>query len=378
MLEFFFFTLICATLFLFHRKMGFYVMVIGGAYFLAVLPNTGWDYTTYKQAFDASYISNRYPFFVTSSSLTAEPFYLWYSSFWGVVLPFEFPIFLASNFLFCLFISKIAFKKFQPYVLPIFWVMLLPVIFPTIFYFSPRSSISFFMLLAGFCLLFDKKYIYAGLLLFGGCMMHSQYLLIGALIGVTYFIFNKFYLDTKVYNNYILLSSAFLFIFLRLMEQISASVASALSFLPSMNIIAAKMNYFEEDGSTSGGFRATAILSVLVYPFLAYQIKQKVFQEKGNIFFGETLSKQTEKICTYLLLTLMIYGAVINLAFVETPHVAGRLARFSDYVGMGLIIPLFFRAYINEMAVKWIIIFFCLLAPVLYASLYMNVDWRIF
>ena len=162
------------------------------------------------------------------------------------------------------------------------------------------------------------------------------------------------------------------------MDKIGAIIASTLSFLPSVNIITAKMNYFEAEDGEKGGFRLTAILSILIYPVLALKLVKIISQTNVNLVFQSSVPKKNETLLVYLLFALMVYGAVINLAFLEVPHIAGRLSRFSDYVGMGLVLPLFLRLVFNELITNWVLIILCLLAPILFASLYGNVSWLIF
>lgn len=364
--------------FMFHKRVGFLIMTLGVTYFLLTLPSTGMDYGAYKQAFDNSYISADYPWFKTRSRLTAEPFYLWYSSFFGVVLPFGFPSFLAINFLICLGITKLLFNKFNPETILYFWLFFLPVILPTIFYFSPRSSLSFILVLWGFIGIIKKQYWWAALFLFGASMTHSQYLLSIFLIVGTYLCFYRVKFNYLVYKNIIIAISIILFLLLRFMDKIGLIIANLLSFLPSVNIITAKMNYFESEDGGSNGFRLTAILSIIIYPILSYNLVKIISKTKENFIFQSSEMRKSEITFVYLLFALMIYGAVINLAFIDEPHIAGRLSRFSDYVGMGIILPLYLRLVFTEATTDWVLIILCLLAPILFASLYLNVSWLIF
>lgn len=377
MLNYFLFTVICSMVFMFHKKLGLLFMIVGVFYFLLVLPTTGQDYDVYKQAYDQAYFSAQYPWFFSRTVLTSEPFYLWYNSFWGVILPLEFPGYLAINFLVCVLISKAVFRKLRPDNFAYYWMMFLPVIIPTIFYFSPRSSISFIFIFAGMMSLVHKRYWLAIFLLFLGCITHSQFLLIAFLIGITCVMFFRVNNDTNKYLRIIMISSMVLFVLLNFMNQISSTIVSFLSFLPSVGIIASKMHYFESEGG-SENFRITAILSIFIYPLLSYKLLKLITSKDENLIFLSSVTKKSEILFTYLLFALIVYGGVINISFISDPHVAGRLSRFSDYVGMGFVFPLFITLMYGEQALKWIVLFFCLLAPILFATLYVNVDWRIF
>lgn len=377
MLNYFLFTVICSMIFMFHKKIGFLFMVLGVFYFLVVLPTTGMDYDVYKQAFDGAYFSVEYPWFFSKTILTSEPFYLWYNSFWGAILPLGFPWYLAINFTICVLLSKFIFEKFKPDNYFYFWVMLLPVIIPTIFYFSPRSSISFILIFGGMMTLVQHRYLSAVFLFFVGCMTHSQFLLISFLIGFTYLLLYKAKNDQDRYLRIIKIFAVVLFVLLNFMSQISSLLVSFLSFLPSVDIIASKMHYFDSEGN-SESFRLTAILSVLIYPLLAYKLVKLITHSRQNLIFVSSVTKATEVLFIYLLFAVMVYGGIINLSFINDPHVAGRLSRLSDYVGMGLVLPLFIRLFLNEQTIKWVLILFCLLAPILFATLYVNVDWLIF
>jgi hypothetical protein len=362
---------------MFHKRIGFALLLAGVFYFLVVLPTTGWDYEVYKQAFDASYFSDKYPWFQSRTILTSEPFYLWYNSFWGVILPLGFSWYLAVNFLVCVVISKFTFKKFKPDHFLYFWLMFLPVIIPTVFYFSPRSSISFILIFCAMVTLTRHKYLWATLLFFMGCMTHSQFLLITFLIIGTYILLYRANYSEEKYMRIIKFLSIFLFIALNFMSQLSSVLVNFLSFLPTVKIIAAKMHYFESEDGENSSFRLTAILSILIYPILSYSLVKLISQSKRNLVFLDSIPKKTELLFTYMLFAIMAYGAVINLSFLNESHVAGRLSRLSDYIGMGLVLPLYMRLVLNEITTKWVLILFCLVAPLLFATLYINVDWNI-
>lgn len=367
---YYFLTILIAILFVYNKKYAYYSIILLGVVFLILIPSTGNDYVAYKHAFDNAYFTTLFPWFQTASYLTSEPFYLWYTSFWSVILPLEFPYFLAFNFIICVSMVHIFFKPLFKEHTYYFWVMLLPVIFPTIFYWSPRSSISFILILGGFLLLVNKRYWKSGVLLFLGCMMHSQFLLISFLIISTYFILLLYKSRPDKYLQIIIVISFILFVFLISIDKLTGWLSSSLSFLPSGVIITSKLGYFEREAESS--FRLTAVLSIAFYPVLA--ILLHLYKRKSNkmLFFNH---HEKDFVFTIMLLAVCLYGAVINLAFWDNPHVAGRLSRFSDYIGMGILIPTFFRTATKQDIAKVVVIFFCVISPFLYKSLYVNASW---
>ena len=94
MLAYLLFVLICVLICRISIRVSFYVLIIGCSVSLLLLPDTGADYGAYKDAYDNAYFTIEYPWFQTASSLTAEPAYKWYTSFFANVIPLGFSSFL--------------------------------------------------------------------------------------------------------------------------------------------------------------------------------------------------------------------------------------------------------------------------------------------
>ena len=75
----------------------------------------------------------------------------------------------------------------------------------------------------------------------------------------------------------------------------------------------------------------------------------------------------------YLFFAIFLYGCSINLAFFDVPHLAGRLARFSDYLGMAFLLPLYIKYRFGDNMLSLFLFFLCAITPFLYKDLYINV-----
>ena len=372
MISFYFFTIFCALFFCFNKKIGFIFLLFGCFYLLTVLPSTDLDYDVYKKSYDNAVFVSHFPWFESVSRLNSEPFYVWYTSFFGVIFSFEFPVFLGINFLICITLSFLALKN----ILDInnyyyFWMFLLPVIFPTIFYFSPRSSISFFAILLGFMFLFKEKYMYALLIIFCGVNLHSQFLPITMMILITFITFQILQKkDKESYIEITLFYGLLFFIFLKISSTLIVFLSDFLSFMPSSETVNSKLRYLTNSRS---GFRITSILSILIYPIISYHLLTLIKRDSSLFVLKEDKSK--ELIFGYMLFAITIYGAVINLAYINEPHLAGRLSRFSDYIGMCLLVPAYLISCEREHIANILIVLLCMISPFIYGTLYYNIHW---
>jgi len=358
--------MLTTVVFLFNKKASLVMVFIGASYFLYTLPTTGWDYDVYKITYENSYFTTSFPFFKTITRLTSEPFYLWYNSLIGVIIGQDFVYFLVINFIISAIVAHYTFKPFYKIYKYYFWIMIFPVIFPIIFYFSPRSSLSFFLVLFGFLLLITDRRKKSFLLFFIAINLHSQYLLIIALILITYYSFRTIQTQRKQkYFNTIIIYSLILYVFLFTLNSLTSVIGAIASFLPAEELIMVKLGYFEK---AERGIRITSILSVLVYPIFAFLMANK----DTSVFLT---NKKHDELLKYLILAIMAYGAVINIAFIDMPHVIGRLSRFSDYVGMTILIPTYFRLYFKRAVLNIVILLFALLSPILFPTIYINTDW---
>ncbi len=293
--------------------------------------------------------------------------YIWYTSLISVVTKLNFPFFLALNFLLCSFIISYSLKKVAGFNITIrssFYLYITPVIIPTIFYFSPRSSISFCFILLGFLTLSIRRKLSLGVLsLFVGFSFHSQYILVSLYILTLYLLSCYLRNLTKLTILRVnLIAAFFLLLFLLVLPYLQEIINSLFSFLPSASIALSKLHYIAEENESSGGFRVTAILSILVYPLLALAILNK-YKEKNPIIDNTFL---------FCMLGIVFFGAVVNIAFIGEPHVAGRLSRFSDYFSMGFLIPYSFYTYNKIFLGKIVALLLCLVAPLIFKTLYIN------
>ncbi|CAK8717254.1 hypothetical protein GKODMF_08845 [Candidatus Electrothrix gigas] len=357
---FYFFSLITTGIAFFSLRSSSIILVIGCSVFLYVLPpSIGGDYYTYQSAVENSYVSTEFPWFNTDSRFTSEPFYLFYSSFLGVLLFNSYQLFMIVNFIICYLISFFILRK-CPYknIFFFFWIASLPVIFPTIFYGSPRSSISLFLVLAGLFLLVDMKYLLSFCCFFLGISIHSQYFFISAVI-ILFYLLNK---KTKVSNKMILYTLLILLaIMLYKIELFLSLILFIFSFMPSGTVASSKMHYFEDARS---GMRFTAILSVFIFPFLIYSLRRV----KERLFFKE---EKKDKMLKKLFIAIVLTGGVLNIIFFNTPHLAGRLSRFSDYTSLILILPLFLLTKSHSKTTALTVLFILnLISPLLYKTIY--------
>ncbi|MCI5136889.1 MAG: hypothetical protein D3922_00400 [Candidatus Electrothrix sp. AR1] len=358
---FFFFSLITTTIAFFSLRVSAIILVIGCSVFLYLLPpSVGGDYSIYQNAVENSYVSKEYPWFKTEAGFSSEPLYLFYSSLLGVLLFKGYKLFMIANFIICYLISFLALRR-CPYknIFFFFWIATLPVIFPTIFYGSPRSSISFFFVLAGFFLLVDMKYLLSFCCFSLGVSFHSQYLFSSGVIISCYFLLKNSRNISKKLILYSLL--ALISICLFNIKFVLGLILFVFSFLPSGDIASAKMHYFEDARS---GIRFTSILSIFVYPILIY-----LFRSVKQVFFFK--EEEKEHMAKNLFLAMILSAGILNIIFFNNPHVAGRLSRFSDYSSLTLLVPIFFLAKSNSKTTVLTILFIInLISPLIYKSIY--------
>ncbi len=347
----------------FFTKRVLWIYIIGFSFFLLVMPPTGEDYTEYERAYQLSYWVGEYPFIKTRSSITAEFGYIIYQGAISLFSGLDYQGFLVINFLVCILIILFSNKMLRLKYLNagLLVLFLAPVIAPILFYWSPRSSISFSLVYLGFCLLIKDKWFYAILFYFLGIMIHSQFILVVTFSLLGYWITNN--QSIKYAKLLILLCSILLAIFLLNISLFLNGISSLLSFLPSAIIAINKLHYIEDSQST--GIRLTGLLSIFIFPSLTYYLMKVVAKGKKLVIDIRTSNK-----FVILLFTISCLGAAINISFWGDAHLAGRLSRFSDYVGFLVILPLFSHIYFGRNVTVGLAIILILLAPVLYGSLY--------
>ncbi len=250
--------------------------------------------------------------------------------------------------------------------------MLLPVIFPTIFYNLIRSSLSLFMVALGFVSFLHsnqrRALVYGVLFTFIGFNLHSQYILISALFVFTYFMLRFRKDEDYVYNfKFILGFSVFLIFGLLATKSFVEELSSLLSVLPTSDLAASKLGYLEVEDSR--GFRVTSLLSILIYPYMMYHVLKKRYWDSAPFILN---SKEKERKFLFMFFAIICYSAAINIAYYDSAHLASRLGRFSDYLGMGILIPLYFRVCIGLKLEYVVLIVFAVIAPLIYGSIYIN------
>jgi len=378
---FYVFTLISVFLFFLNKKRAVYFIIIGCVFFLYYLPSIGYfgpDYLGYQTTYINAFKIEAFPWVATAAQIDSEPFYLWYSSLVSAYSNLGFSFYMIFNFLLCVVISAFMLRSFKVDYKYFFWIMILPVIFPTIFYFLLRSSLSYFLVALGFFSLLNpnkkKAIFFAVLFSFLGFNLHSQYILmtllfLGIFSVLRFETFTDYYLGLKI-----IISSAFVLIFVMLaLRSYTNELASLLSFLPSSDVISVKIEHLINEDERA--VRLTALLSILIYPVMAFQVLRKTYKSPVLYFLNDKLK---ERKFLLLMLAIILYGAAINIAYFDTSLVAGRLSRFSDYLGICLLMPMYFKTCIGYKTEYFALVIITVLAPILYAAVYMNIQWGIF
>ena len=379
MIEYYFFTLVIALVFFINKRFAFVLAIIGCSFFLYYWPTIGHfgdDYLGYLDVFENAYYKPIYPYYESRTKADVEMLYRFINSIFNLKVSDDFRLFLIFNYLSSVFLMYLGLRKFKPIYFYSFTVMLLPVIFPTIFYYLLRSSLSFSFCFLGFCLLIRKKYWVALFCLYVGFNLHTQYLLISLLIIFThayFFILKKHTSSLIFHKNRILLFGTVLTIFLVTFKYFSGATEALLSLLPSSDLAQGKLGHLS--AKKESGFRITAILSILVYPIISYKILVTKFRTNKTFFLE---NNKFDTALVVLLFAIFVYGASINLAFITDPHVAGRLSRFSDYVGLSLLFFSFLNSFYTKEIERIIIIILFLVVPILYPAVYLNANWNIF
>jgi hypothetical protein len=369
MVEFYFFTIIVVYVAFISEKISSFILIIGVGFFLLTFPDNGLDYSKYEATFYTGAIIDDFPFFQSERLIDSEPFYLWYSAFMSVLLFKQFPLFLCVNFLLSVGLSFIAFKILPRRYFHLFWLFLLPVIIPTLFYFSPRSSISFILVVFGFMSLVKRKLIPCLIAILIAILFHSQFILVSVLMIGTYILISyRMDFHIKRSKRIIIIISIVISVLLFFVSNFIGLISSVLLFLPSADIAIAKLSYFE---NAREGYRLTSILSVIIYPLISFFILRNF--ENGHIKITNNIV--LDKTLLIMLFAVICYGAAINIAFFGAPHLAGRLSRVPDYMGIGLVLPIYFLSLKNKFYLFAALLIFVISAPLAFPTLYYNVNW---
>jgi EpsG family len=286
-----------------------WIVAVTFPFFLLTLPDTGADFSVYESAYENTFFnSDSALFFRASSILTAEPGWFTYTGLVGYIIS-DFRYFLVFNFLLCLGILVQAGRllKIDPDAFGLMVILYLPVCFIVIMFWSPRSSLPFALVVLGMAYLQNNKKI-VGLVLFAVALtIHSQYAAI-VIAASLYFLFRHtpWFANSK----FLILSGAgATLVAIVVFRQ---SFIQLVAFLPTAQFAQAKLGYLDQSKSI---FRPTALLSVVVYPmFLLLRFKH--LKRRPEFDF---------------ILVMVFMSSMLNIAFYDNGHVAGRLSRASDY-----------------------------------------------
>jgi hypothetical protein len=346
-------------------KKASFIYVICFSVFLYFFPSTGSDYDIYRIQYLSGFFNTEFPFFHSHSILTAEPWFKFYTSFVRVVTNLDFESFLVMNFLVCIFLLKKGCSHiFHDDIYHWSVLFMAPVIWPTVCYWSVRSSISYFLIFLGVSYLFRENKYNSFIFIFSGCMIHSQYLLISFVVIVSRYVYDVSKRLIKFNINVYILNFIILCIFLCAVFGGAYVFVKFLNFLPSYKIISNKIHYFLD---ARDGLRITSFLSIFLFPFLLVRI----IKGKKNIeYFLKYNEVFREDIFLYFLFVIVSYSFIMNIYFFNTPHLSGRLARFSDYYNFSILIPLFLLSLKKKHFVNISYIVFVLISPLIYNTLY--------
>src|SRR5690606_7318429 len=233
-----------------------------------------------------------------------------------------------------------------------------------IFYFSPRSSISFFLVLAGVFLLARERYLFSAVFLVLGMLIHSQFILFVFFIVSSYFVFrctrNMAASSRRKAGVFVLILMALM---LLMIDLVMTYIVGFLGALPSADVAVSKLHYLE---GSRAGVRITAIMSIVIYPICFWVLSY--FKMKTGYRFVS--NGDHDESFMYLLMMTVLFGCVINLVYFGTPHLAGRLSRFSDYLSMGVVVPTFLLLSAGRKLTVFALLFLCVIAPFIYPTVY--------
>ncbi|MEW4468820.1 EpsG family protein [Parasphingorhabdus sp. JC815] len=278
-------------------------------FFLLFLPDTGADFIYYQNAYETVYFDTSAPlFFRSGSELTAEAGWFTYTGLLHYLLP-NYRWFLVVNFLLCLalIVKSLTVLKIDKDKIGLMVAVMVPISFVTIMFWSPRSALPLALCFLGIAYLEKRREILGIFLFFIALMIHSQYAVIIFIFSLFYFLKRYILVRYKI-STILAISGLFLIIAYLNAEY----VVSILDFIPTAAILTSKLHYLE---SSETAFRTSGLLSIFVYPlFMWFCRKNPDFQKIGTV-----------------LIMLTVFSMLINIAFINNAHIAGRIARASDY-----------------------------------------------
>jgi EpsG family len=289
-----------------------WIIIATFPYFLLALPETGADFSFYKEAYETVYYDVGSPLFFRSGSvLTAEAGWFLYTGLASYVVP-QFRDFLVLNFFICTSIFLLACRilKISPKQFSLMMLLLLPVNMMVLMFWSPRSALPFSLIILAAACLQTGRNLSAIVLMVCAVSVHSQYAIVAVFLAV-YFLLRKipWIKDNLIFIGMALVSTfAMLFAFRN-------QIIPLLTFLPNFEIVSAKAKALDVESGVGSGFRFTSILSIIVFPAIIYSQKVKL---QNTTYFE-------------LLVVFASTSLFMNVFFIDNPHFASRLSRASDY-----------------------------------------------
>lgn len=287
------------------------------ATFLIFSPDTGEDYSFYKEGYEGITFTNDFPFVFGVDSLTIDQGFLWWMG--GFRLFFSsYNVFLSLNFILAMYVFRHVLKKHymaKKSDIDNLLYLAFPVIIPVAFYWSPRSGPSLFAMLLLVSTLHSRYFIYSTALVFFATAIHSQYVpnVIGLLI--YYFLIGK-----NLRENIFSAFGASLIVVVPLIcgDLLPAFVSSLDAELNVIFSVAVEKVHYFSDGSTEGHLRYSFLLILILEIFIIYFL----FQDASHAGQNKVI---------YLLVFSVAFSLVVNSLFWNSAHLASRVARFSDW-----------------------------------------------
>lgn len=288
------------------------------AIFLLFSPDTGEDYSFYKEGYEGITFASAFPFVFGVDSLTVDQGFLWWMGVFKLVFN-SYNIFLSLNFILAMWFFEYALKRhyfFKKTDVENLLYLAFPVIIPVAFYWSPRSGPSLIAMLLLGSTLHSGRFLYSIALAFFAISLHSQY--IPNLLGL--FVF-YYFMAQGARKIFLLAFGSSLAVMVPLiygdqMLAFASLVDGPLRII--FSVAMDKVHYFV-DGSTDGNFRYSFILILILEIFVMYFI----FQDASRVVQDKVI---------YLLAFSAAFSLVVNSLFWNSAHLAGRVARFSDWI----------------------------------------------
>jgi hypothetical protein len=288
------------------------------AVFLIFSPDTGEDYSFYKEGYEGITFSDTFPFVFGVDSVTVDQGFLWYMGIFKLFFD-SYSVFLSINFILFMYMMNYVLDRhyaFNKTDVRNLLYLAFPVIIPVVFYWSPRSGPSLLAMILLASTLLSRHFLYSMALAFFAIIVHSQY--VPNVFGLfTFYIF----IGKNMRKTFLLaFGSSLVVMFPLIYSDFAFALASLadgslkLIFMVAMD----KLHYFV-DGSVDGHFRYSFLLLLILEFFIMYFLLQDV-------------NRLVQDKLIYLLTFSVAFSLVVNLLFWDSAHLAGRIARFSDWI----------------------------------------------